>query len=192
MTSMNPVRRLIVLSLLCIAAIPSVAQAGPMQQAVRREVLRRGEQAAATRLLGRAAQSQAARIEQQATRKVAMRRVLATDLKRDSATKAVPLPIERRVFRYTTAAQAKREAKKGIRAGMHMTARAHPGRPPLAAVARRQYGLPSSPQVRMTIKLNKGFPARHNKALAGAQGRGELTSPEGVPPINISRVVRLR
>jgi len=113
------------------------------------------------------------------------------DSVRDGATKPRPLPKDRSVHRYTTKERAKEEVKKGIAPGSHMTPRARPGRPPSPDSAQRRYGLPRKPEVRETISLPKGTPVRPNKALGGAPGEGELTSPRRVPPGAIKKVAPL-
>ena len=45
---------------------------------------------------------------------------------------------------------------------------------------------------RETINLPAGQPVRHNKALGGAPGRGELTAPRAVPSQAILKIVPLR
>lgn len=167
------------------AGLPVRADAGAATQAVRREIVRRAELAAAERAALLAA-------EQQAARQATLRAALARDARRDAATQAIPLGAERRVFRYTSKVQAAREVRSGVAAGSHMTARAGAGRPPLATTAQRQYGLPKAPQVRMSILLQPGTPVRHNKALAGEAGRGELTAPVVIRKEAIEKVVPLR
>jgi hypothetical protein len=179
------------------AGLPVRADAGAATQAVRREIVRRAELVAAERAALLAAEQQAARqtavraAQQQAARQAALRAALARDARRDAVTKAIPLNAERRVFRYTSKAQAAREVRSGVAAGSHMTARAGAGRPPLATTAQRQYGLPKAPQVRMSILLKPGMPVRHNKALAGEAGRGELTAPVVIRKEAIEKVVPL-
>jgi len=68
-----------VLAVLLAGLAPLTVEAGVAQQAVRREVIRRVEAAAAERVALRAAQQQALSVE----RKAAMRQVLVRDVRRD-------------------------------------------------------------------------------------------------------------
>lgn len=197
------------LALALTAGVAADAAAGVASQTVRREMVRRAEVVAVERAAVRAAEQQAARraalraAEQrvvgaeaqaarvQAQRQVALREALAKDARRDGATKAVPLSAERRVWRYTGKREAERELKSGVPAGAHMTPSVRPGRPPSAATAQNQYGLPRMPEARLTIRLHRGTPTAHNKALAGRPGRGELTAPVAVPRENIEKVILL-
>jgi hypothetical protein len=199
----------------CVAIVLGLMTAGPVeagaaQQAVRREILRRVEVAAAERAAVRAAEQQAARqaaakaaqqqaakqaaakaAEQQAARQVALRAALIRDARRDAATKVVPLSAERRVWRYTSKREAAQELKAGVPAGAHMTSKSGPGRPPSGATAQRQYGLPKAPEVRMKIRLDRNTPVKHNKALGGEPGRGEVTSTQAVGNEQIERITPL-
>lgn len=180
--------RVALLSLWCAAVLPLPASAGVVQKAVSRSLAERTEQAVAARALAQAERAAAVRVEREA----AMRKALAKDLARDSATPPKPLTADRRVFRYTSTQQAKRELKDGIGPGTHMTARASPGRPPLAGTVQRQLGLPKAPEVRLTVRLTRGTPVRHNKALVGEPGRGEITAPALVRATNIEKVTPLQ
>lgn len=115
----------------------------------------------------------------------------ARDAARDAVTPAKPLMAPRTVHRYTTEARAAREVQQGIKPGTHMTPNAPAGRPLTPGHAQQRYGLETKPEVRMTIDLPKGLPVRPNKALAGTAGRGELTSPQALPPQAIRRVTKL-
>lgn len=126
-----------------------------------------------------------------ATGRAAMARIFKQDLKNHATTVAKPLVRSRSVHRYTTHQRGDREIKTGLLPDTHMTVRARPGRPPKPATAQRRYGLAYPPEVRETIYLPKGFPVRHNKALGGAPGVGELTSPRAIPPGNIRRTIPL-
>jgi len=119
-------------------------------------------------------------------------RVLRHDLVRDRATLARPLARERSVFRYTTADKARRELRAGIAPGTHMTSRAVRGRPLVAGKAQSRYGLQSRPDVRETVRLPGRQPVRINRAVGGAPGVGEITSPKRVPARAIERVVPLK
>lgn len=136
------------------------------------------------------ARSVGRRLQRSAAARAAV--TLRGDLLRDRATAAKPLARPRTVFRFTTRQQAWREAAMGIAPGRHMTATAKPGRPPAAATAQHRYGLPRRPEVRETIRLPTGQPVRHNRALGGSPGVGELTSSERVPPEAIRKVVPLK
>ncbi len=168
---------LISLGVMLIAGVPAVlpqAEAGGFGKALIGRALQGGTKRAATQ-----------------TAKPAMGNVLKRDAARDAATAAKPLPAPRTVHRYTTAEQAAREAKHGLSPGTHMTPNAVSGRPLTSQHAQGRYGLPTSPQVRETIELPKGYPVRHNKALGGEPGRGELTSPQHLPPGAIRGIVPL-
>lgn len=190
-------RRLLTAALLALALTAGVAAdaaAGVASQAVRREMVRRAEVVAVERAAVRAAEQRAARraaLRAAEQRQVALREALAKDARRDGATKAVPLSAERRVWRYTSKREAERELKSGVPAGAHMTPSVRPGRPPSAATAQNQYGLPRMPEARLTIRLHRGTRIAHNKALAGAPGRGELTAPVAVPRDNVEKVILL-
>jgi hypothetical protein len=123
--------------------------------------------------------------------KSAWSQIYKHDAARHAATPAKPSAAPRTVHRYTTSKQGTRETKQGLKPDTHMTPAATPGRPLTAGHAQQRYGIETKPEVRMTIELPKGFPVRHNKALAGEPGRGELTSPQALPPDAIKRVVRL-
>ncbi|MBI2525335.1 MAG: hypothetical protein HYV93_05070 [Candidatus Rokubacteria bacterium] len=118
--------------------------------------------------------------------------MLRRDLARDRATLARPLARERTVHRYTTADRARVEVRTGIARGSHMTSHAVRGRPPAASQAQARYGLRNAPEVRETVRLPGGHPARVNRTVGGAPGVGEITSPKRVPPSAIERVVPLR
>lgn len=119
------------------------------------------------------------------------RSLLRRDFLRDRATPARPLRAGRTVFRYTTREQAEREMRRGIGQGRHFTSQAGPGRPPRAATAQARYGLPQRPEVRMTVRLPRGANVKHNRALGGAPGVGEVTTTSRTKPQNIRRVVPL-
>jgi len=114
------------------------------------------------------------------------------DAARDAKAPAKPLPRGRTVYRYTTKRRAQEETKKGIPPGAHMTSRAPVGRPPGAGRAKQQYGLNRRPEVRETVHVPQGQPAKLNKALGGAPGKGELTSSRRIPPKSIKKVVPLK
>ncbi len=121
-----------------------------------------------------------------------MKRVLRADLIRDRGTVAKVLVKPRTVFRYTSRTQAAQEAKYGLAPRTHMTSTGGPGRPLSAQAAQKRYGLPAKPQVRETLRLNANHAVKHNKALGGAPGYGELTSPKRISPNAIRRIVPLR
>ena len=110
---------------------------------------------------------------------------------RDRATPSKPLSRPGTFFRYTTKEQANKEMRKGVLPGRHMTAPGGPGRPMTPHNAKRRYGLPRPPQVRETIHLEKGFPARNNKVIKGTPGTVETTSPRHIPQQSIVNVVPL-
>jgi len=124
--------------------------------------------------------------------KAATARLWKIDRQNHAKTPAKPLAKPRTVHRYTSAANAKREARHGLAPNTHMTARAPRGRPPAAATAQHRYGLPRTPQVRETIRIEEGFPVRHNRAVGGARSYGELTSPKPLPPSAILKITPVR
>ena len=118
--------------------------------------------------------------------------VLRRDVLRDRATRFRPLARPRTVFRYTTRSQARRELRKGILPNRHTTSRALRGRPLSPLRAQQRYGLPRPPQVRETLRLPRNLPVRHNRALGGARGVGEITSVRRLPAQAIKKVVPLK
>jgi hypothetical protein len=122
----------------------------------------------------------------------AVSQILRRDLARDSRLPVRRLEEPRTVHRYTTAAQARRELRQGLRPGTHTTSNARRGRPPAADTARRRYGLPRQPQVRETIRLPAGTPVRAGKVIGGKPGVGELVLRRPLGPKAILRVIRLR
>jgi hypothetical protein len=117
--------------------------------------------------------------------------VLRRDLARDRLTAAKPLRKSTKVFRYTSAARARKEAASGIKKGSHFTARAGRGRPLSSKKAMRRYGLPKRPQARETVILPKGAPVRRNKVLGGEPGIGEISTAKRVPAGAVKKVVRV-
>lgn len=122
----------------------------------------------------------------------ALKEGLRLDRARDAATRAAPLRNERRVWRFTSSAEARKEMGVGIPPNSHMTATARPGHPLSAAGARHTYGLPTEPDVRMTVRVPAGQLVKLNKAVAGKPGYGELTSSESLPSSSIVDVTRLK
>jgi hypothetical protein len=125
--------------------------------------------------LARAAFREATKSTSRAFRGAAAK-TLRRDLLRDRATRVRLISRNRTVFRYTTKAQARRELRKGVLPGRHMTSRATPGRPLSPGQAQRRYGLPRRSQVRETIRLPRGQPVRFNRAVGGVPGMGTTTS----------------
>ncbi|MCU1264379.1 MAG: hypothetical protein JWM21_697 [Acidobacteria bacterium] len=119
-------------------------------------------------------------------------RTLDRDLARDRATTARRLSREATAFRYTSKAQARRELKSGIPAGSHFTSKAGPGRPLGASSARARYGLPRTPEVRETVRLQKGSMIKRNRAIGGARGVGEITSSGKTNRMAIRKVLPLK
>jgi len=117
---------------------------------------------------------------------------LRRDAARDRLLPAKALTRPRSVFRYTSPAQAAREAKVGIPARSHFTSRAGPGRPLSGSAAQKRYGLPRIPLVRERITLPAGQPVRAGRAIGGSPGIGELTSPKPLPPGAVRGSVRLK
>ncbi len=95
-------------------------------------------------------------------------------------------------IRYTTRAQARHETRHGLAVGNHMTSRSRAGRPLSPKQAQKRYGLPETPEVRQTWTIPAGTPLRHNKAIAGARGEGEVTSTARRPPEASVRTIQLR
>ncbi|MDD2900083.1 MAG: hypothetical protein PHI31_15375 [Desulfuromonadaceae bacterium] len=122
-----------------------------------------------------------------AKRKIASS-ILRKDHVRDMGTQARPVTKDIKVYRY---AHNKNDLKNGIAPNKHMTPNTHPGRLPRPETAQRQYGLPNKPKYRETVVIKEGQPVRHNKALAGERGRGELTSPKQIPKEQVVDIKRL-
>ncbi len=141
---------------------------------------------------GRMLQRDAARDASVAARAAAARearQILRADRARDAASRAKPLSRERVVRRYTTAAQAEKEAASGVPAGNHMTASAGPGRPLSAEGATKKYGLAKEPERVMTIRIPQHQRVRFNKTLGGRRaGVGEITSTQKIPPAAVISV----
>ncbi|MEM2001035.1 MAG: hypothetical protein QXT77_00115 [Candidatus Methanomethylicaceae archaeon] len=143
------------------------------------------------RQLGKAVARGAARSAGRVFRRVSITKILRRDLQLHRRTPLRPLARPRRVFRYTSLAQARREVRKGILRGRHMTARARPGRPLTAAHAQQRFALPRKPRVRMTIQLPQGLPVRVNR-VSGASRSWELTAGKRIRQTAIKKIVRLR
>lgn len=126
-----------------------------------------------------------------AVAKAAMQRALAKDMANHAKVPVRPLIRDARVWRYTTLTQARQEARSGIAPNSHMTARISRGRLPSGETARTRYGLIKTPTARMTVDLERGFPARRTKAVMGTPGVGELTSSVRVPPQAIVKIQAL-
>lgn len=112
----------------------------------------------------------------------AIKRLFRQESVRDAATLAKPLTKPRTVYRYTSRERAEQEVQQGLAPGRHMTSAARPGRPLSAESAQRRYGLMDKPDVRETIRLQRGFLVRHNRVWGGDPGVGEITSSQKVPP----------
>jgi hypothetical protein len=175
MTTRRVIRVLAMCLVLSSQAVPpQVAEAGPVGRRIART-------AVGSKLLKQSAATPAAR------RGLAA----AFDRLRDRATPARPLPKARTVFRYMTRKEAKDVSRMGITSGRHFTTSAGPGRPLGGAQARRRFGLPASPSIRATAKLDAGTMVKHNKVLAGRPGQGELVVVDRVPAASVRRVLRL-
>ncbi len=142
------------------------------------------EAAPAAKVIGRAVTSRIS--------KAAGANVLRRDLARDAATRVTRLPRERLFFRYTTRSRGLAELRRGLAPSRHMSGNAGPGRPLSSAAAQRRFGLPARPETRLSVRLEKGWPVRFNRALAGTRGVGEVTSPKSIPASAITRVTRLQ
>lgn len=151
----------------------------------------RSVQRSASRRLTR---TQARAVERQSVRSVDRNATRATvrDFKRDSASPAKRLSRELTTFRYATRAEAKRELRSGIRPRTHFTSSARPGRPLSARAAQARYGLPRTPEVRMTVGFPKGSPVKRNRVIGGARGVGELTTAKRTDSRVIRKVVPLK
>lgn len=106
----------------------------------------------------------------------ALTKKLVLDRQRNAATKAVPLAKPKTVHRYTSVEQARRESRRGLEPGAHMTANARRGRPLTAENAQQRYGMPTTPSAGETIRLLANTLMRPNKVLVGPLGYGEITS----------------
>lgn len=119
-------------------------------------------------------------------------RTLERDAARDSAAAAKRLSRGVTTFRYTTKAEAQREIRSGFRSGTHFTSRARPGRPLSARAAQARYGLPRTPEVRITARLPEGSAVKRNRVIGGARGVGELTTAKRADSKVIRKVVSLK
>jgi hypothetical protein len=179
------IRKWIAVVVFVIAGAAS-ADAGGIGQAIARGTARglaKSAARAAAKSTGRAAEKQAIGRALQIQRK---------DIWNHAHTPVRPLRAPRTVYRYTSPSRAREELRSGVAPGRHMTATAPAGHPPSPETAQRRYGLAEPPEVRETITLPKGFPARHNKVPGGRPGTGEITSSKGVPPSAIKKVTPLR
>lgn len=118
--------------------------------------------------------------------------VMQRNVTRNAATLAKPLAKPRKVFRYTSAARAANESQHGLAPGRHTTSVARPGRPLSAEAAQKRFGLEHKPEVRETIRLPQGFPAKFNKVLQGSPGYGQITSDARVSHEAITGIVRYK
>ncbi len=125
--------------------------------------------------------------------KAAIARLLERDAARDAAKAAEARALAKptTVWRYTSAAQARQEARAGIEAGRHFAPKVTPGRPPSRLTAQRQYGLPTPPEVRARVQLDSGTRVLRNKAMGGEPGRGEVLTMEHIPASAIRGAVKL-
>ena len=115
--------------------------------------------------------------------------VLARDLERDAASRAVQLQDPRRVFKYTTKADAQRILEKGLAPGMHFTSKATPGRPLTAAHAAERYDLSYAPEKRVTVTLPARASVKLNKVIVGAAEYGELKVEQALPADRTERII---
>ncbi len=118
--------------------------------------------------------------------------IFARDRKMHSVTPAKPAPRDRIVERYTTMKQAQHERKYGLAKDSHMTSRVHHGRPYSAETARNRLGIAGRVDAKETIRIPKGQPLRNNKALGGAPGVGETSSPKPLPKEAVLDVKAIR
>lgn len=116
------------------------------------------------------------RIERAATRAAERQtaRIMARDLTRDGASKATRLRANRRVFRFTTKARATAAQREGFSPGTHFTATAGAGRPLSGNAAKKRYGLPNTPDRRLSVTLPEGTLVKPNKVIGGTPGYGEI------------------
>jgi hypothetical protein len=127
------------------------------------------------------------RIEKAAARATERRAagILTRDLARDNASRATRLKMERRVYRYTTESQAREAERKGFPPRTHFTASEGPGRPLSGTAAQDRYGLPYTPDRRLSVTLPPGTPVKANKVVGGAPGYGELRIERSLSPDRI-------
>jgi hypothetical protein len=117
---------------------------------------------------------------------------LRRDLLRDRAAPVARLARDRRVVRYTSIGQARREMRTGIPPNRHLTARAPSGRPPAGTTVQRRYGLPRKPTAAEHVLLRKETPVKMNKATGGKPGYGEILSQKRIPKRNVLRITPVR
>jgi hypothetical protein len=142
---------------------------------------------ATRRLVGKPANRAAASAAAK-TRKP-MPNVLKMDRSRDSKAPIKRLTQPRRVYRYTTKAQAQVYRQRGVPSGVHFTAKAGSGRPLTAARAKERYGLRRIPTARVEAVLPKGTTVKSGKAIGGKPGYGGLkTYRRPLPPATLKGV----
>lgn len=115
--------------------------------------------------------------------------VLARDLERDASSSATQLQTPRRVFKYTTEADAQRILQKGFAPGTHFTSNAKPGRPLTAPHAAERYGLSYAPEKRITAMLPAGTSVKPNKVIGGGAGFGEMKTAHALGADAAERIV---
>jgi len=127
------------------------------------------------------------RIEKAAARAAERRaaRILTRDLARDNASRATHLKMERRVYRYTTESQAREAQRKGFPPQTHFTVSESPGCPLSGSTAKKRYGLPNTPNRRLSVTLPEGTTVKSNKVVGGAPGYGELRTERSLSPDTI-------
>lgn len=110
------------------------------------------------------------------------------DMERDGRLKTVTLERDIHVNRYTSNAQAKSEAKYGVKANRHFTSVATSGRPLTPDHAARRYSPTSgngAPTIRQTWRLSKGTMVKKGKVLEGEPGYGEIVPQTRISPQNL-------
>lgn len=172
------------------------AEAGLFAKAAARVVMKKTAEKQASNAVSNSAATLASR---GAANKVAgqshavrMQTAYQRDRIRDAKTSAKPLAKDRVVQRYTSANQARVEAKMGLGRGIHTTSTIARGRPLSRENAQARYGLKTPPGVRTTWVIPAGTKVKLNKVVGGTAGVGELRVSGNVAPANrLSPPVRL-
>jgi uncharacterized protein YceK len=118
--------------------------------------------------------------------------ILARDFDRDAASKLTRLPQSRRVFKYTTNADARRMMAKGIPTGSHFTTGVKPGRPLSSSSAAKRFGLGYKPGKRLSVTLPGGTGVKVNKVVGGSPGGfGEIAVEQPLRPSSVTKSIAL-
>jgi len=111
--------------------------------------------------------------------------ILARDLARDDASRAIELGGERRVYKYTTESEARGFEREGFPPNTHFTASDGPGHPLSGSTAQKRFGLSYTPDRRLGVTLPGGTAVKPNQVIGGAPGYGELRVEQPLPPASI-------